>query len=112
MRWSNRAKLLYVDFPGALGVKRCPAIVISIDTYHTIRPDVILGLLTTQTAGATRRLMDYILQDWSTTDLHSISDFRAFLPTLLVKNVVVIRHLSNRDWQEVQARLRIALPVT
>jgi mRNA interferase MazF len=41
-----------VDFPGALGVKRRPAVVISTDTYHTTRPDVILGLLTSQTAGA------------------------------------------------------------
>ena len=100
-----------VDFPGALGVKRRPAVVISTDKYHTTRPDVVLGLLTSQVAGATGPT-DYILQDWSAAGLHSVSAFRAFLATLPATNVVVIGHLTDRDWQEVQARLRIALAVT
>jgi mRNA interferase MazF len=99
-----------VDFPGALGVKRRPAVVVSTHTYHTTRPDVVLGLLTSQTAGATGPT-DYILQDWSAAGLHSSSAFRVFLATLPASSVVVIGHLSDRDWQEVQARLRIALAV-
>ena len=50
-----------VDFPGALRVKRRPAVVVSTHTYHTARPDVVLGLLTSQIAGATEPT-DYILQ--------------------------------------------------
>ena len=44
--------------------------------------------------------------------LHNPSAFRTFLATLPAPNVNVIGHLSERDWQEVQARLRIALAVT
>jgi len=45
-----------VDFPGALGIKRRPAVVVSTDTYHTTRPDVILAVLTSRVAGATAPL--------------------------------------------------------
>ena len=100
-----------VDFPGVLGVKRRPAVVVSTRRYHTTRPDVVLGLLTSQIAGA-KGPTDYILQDWSAAGLHSASAFRAFLATLSAANVVVIGHLSDRDWQEGQVRLRIALAVT
>lgn len=99
-----------VDFPGALGIKRRPAIVVSTHTYHTTRPDVMLGLLTSQIDGATAPT-DYILQDWSTAGLHSSSAFRSFLATLPATSVVVIGHLSDHDWREIQARLRIALAV-
>ena len=100
-----------VDFPGALGVKRRPAVVISTDAYHAARPDVILALLTSQTAAASGPT-DYLLQDWLAAGLHSPSALRAFLATLPAASIVVIGHLSNRDWQEVQARFRMALAVT
>lgn len=100
-----------VDFPGALGVKRRPAVVISTDTYHTTRPDVVLALLTGQITGATGPT-DYLLQDWSSAGLHNPSAFRVFLATLPATSIVVIGHLSGRDWREVQARLHIALVVT
>lgn len=51
-----------VDFPGAQGIKRRPTVVVSTDTYHNARPDVILGVLTTQVAKATAPT-DYVLQD-------------------------------------------------
>ena len=58
----NPGDVVTVDFPGALGVKRRPAVVVSTQTYHTTRTDVVLCLLTSQTAGATGPT-DYILQD-------------------------------------------------
>lgn len=100
-----------VDFPGVQGLKRRPAIVVSTTTYHAARPDVILALLTSQTTKASGPT-DYLLQDWSTAGLHIPSSFRAFLATLPSTSIVVIAHLSDRDWQEVQARLRLALAVT
>lgn len=100
-----------VDFPGVLGIKRRPAIVVSTDVYHTTRPDVVIGLLTTKTTEATGPT-DYILKDWSAAGLRSSSAFRVFLATLPATNIVVIGHLSERDWKEVQARLRTALSVT
>jgi mRNA interferase MazF len=99
-----------VDFPGVLGTKRRPAVVVSTDIYHANRPDVVLGLLTTQTAGATGPT-DYVLQDWPAAGLHNPSAFRVFLATLPATSVVKIGHLSDRDWQEIQARLRTGLAV-
>ena len=99
-----------VDFPGAVGTKRRPAVVLSTDTYHATRPDVVLGLLTGQVVAATGPT-DYALQDWSAAGLHNPSAFRAFLATLPATQVSVIGHLSDRDWQEVKARLRAALAV-
>ena len=100
-----------MDFPGALVLKRRPAVVVSTDTYHATRPDLVLDWLTSRIAGATQPT-DYLLQDWTAAGLHSASAFRAFLAALPVANVVVIGHLSDRDWQEVRARLRLALAVT
>jgi mRNA interferase MazF len=99
-----------VDFPGVLGIKRRPAVVVSTDIYHTNRPDVVLGLLTTQTTGATGPT-DYVLQDWFVAGLHNPSAFRVFLATLPATSVVKIGHLSDRDWQEIQVRLRTGLAV-
>lgn len=100
-----------VDFPGTLGVKRRPAVIVSTDTYHSTRPDVILTLLTSQTSGTTGPT-DYLLQDWYEAGLHRASTFRAFLATLPVVNISVIGHLSDRDWREIQARLCVALAIT
>src|SRR4051812_5936194 len=98
-----------IDFPGATGVKRRPAVVVSTSTYHSTRPDVILAVVTSQTASATAP-SDYILQDWRAAGLHRPSAFRAFLVTLPAASVVsVVGQLTDRDWQEVQARLRAAL---
>jgi mRNA interferase MazF len=54
--------VVVVDFPGVTSIKRRPAIVISTDTYHAHRPDIIVSLLTTQ-IGFAIAPTDYILQD-------------------------------------------------
>lgn len=101
-----------VDFPGAQGVKRRPALVVSTDAYHAARPDVVLAVITSQTRTATAPT-DYVLQDWAAAGLHSPSAFRAYLATLSTTSLVaVIGQLSERDWLEVQARLRVALAVS
>lgn len=99
-----------VDFPGVTGVKRRPAVVLSTELYHRTRPDVVLGLLTGQIAGATRPT-DYLLQDWAGAGLRRPSAFRTFITTLPATAVLVIGHLSGRDWQEVQRCLQQALAV-
>jgi mRNA interferase MazF len=100
-----------VDFPGARGIKRRPAVVVSTDTCHKTRPDAILGLLTSQVATATGPT-DYVLQDWQAAGLHSPSAFRAFLATLPTVSLTTIGHLSDQDWQKVQDCLRAALAVS
>jgi hypothetical protein len=85
--------------------------VVSTVAYNTARPDVILALLTTQVP----RVMeptDYVLQDWAAAGLHSPAVLRVYLAMEEKSKVTLIGHLSDRDWQEVQARLRLALAVT
>lgn len=103
--------VVVADFPGITGTKRRPALVVSTDVYHTVRPDVVLGLLTGQIAAATSPT-DYRLQDWAAAGLRTPTAFRTFLITLPQVDVVaVIGHLSQRDWAAVQDRLRQAIAV-
>lgn len=100
-----------VNFPGATGIKRRPAVVISSAAYHAARPDVILAVVTSQTSSATAP-SDYLLQDWAASGLRQPSAFRSFLVTLPATTVIsIIGQLSDRDWQEAQARLRVALDI-
>jgi mRNA-degrading endonuclease toxin of MazEF toxin-antitoxin module len=101
--------VVVVDFPGVAGVKRRPAVVLSSDVYHAARPDVIVGLITSQTAGALGPT-DYRLQDWAQAGLRLSSVFRSFIVTLPPTALQsVIGHLSARDWQSVRACVRTAL---
>ena len=80
-----------VDFPGATGTKRRPAVIVSSDLYHRERPDLILGLLTTNLTAA-RSATDYLLQDWLHAGLHQ-------------PNVRRLGSLTARDWQGVRDAL-------
>jgi len=103
--------VVVADFPGITGTKRRPALVVSTDVYHTVRPDIVLGLLTGQIAAATSPT-DYRLQDWAAAGLRTPTAFRTFLITLPQVDVIaVIGHLSQRDWAKVQDRLRRAVAV-
>lgn len=96
-----------VDFPGITGIKRRPALVLSSATYHTSRPDIIVGLITTQTTGL--GVTDYVLQDWQAAGLRVSSVFRCFIVTLpQTANLVTIGHLSERNWQGVRSCLKIS----
>ncbi|MBC8447889.1 MAG: type II toxin-antitoxin system PemK/MazF family toxin [Chloroflexi bacterium] len=97
-----------VDFPGVTGVKRRPAIVVSTTTYHTHRPDVVVGILTSQTVSATTPL-DYLLQDWRAAGLYRPSAFRSFLATLPAVAAKPIGHCSERDWLAIQECLARAM---
>jgi mRNA interferase MazF len=96
-----------VDFPGVNGIKRRPAVVLSSKTYHTNRPDVIVGLLTSQSGSL--GVTDYILQDWKDARLKVSSVFRCFIATLPPSaNFVYVGHLSDRDWQGVCACVKVS----
>ena len=101
--------VVVVDFPGIQGVKRRPSVVVSSDLYHRNRPDVVIGLLTSQTGGATGPT-DYRLQDWQTAGLQKPSAFRAFFVTLPRTAITAtIGQLSDRDRNEVASRVKAAL---
>ena len=103
--------VVLAPFLGHDGVKPRPAVVVSSDLYHSCRPDVILGLLTSQVAKSTA-LTDHLLQDWAAAGLKRPTAFRSNFMTLHVGQVIVqIGVLSARDWAEVQAHLRLAMAV-
>lgn len=99
------------DFPGATGIKRRPCVVVSTTSYHQTRPDVILGVITSQLTRATQP-SDYILQDWTAASLRKPSAFRAFLFTMPTVAVTRIGQLSERDWSGVQSALTNAIELS
>lgn len=84
-------------FPGADTTKIRPD-----RTHHRHRPDVIVGLITTQSP---RELAptDCELRDWQQAGLHQRFFFRLFPVTLLQREVRVIGRLSESDWHSVRA---------
>ena len=100
--------VVVLDFPGIMGVKRRPAVILSSKEYHVSRPDVVVGLITSQNIaiGPT----DYVLQDWERVGLRVPSVFRSFLATLPPSTRPVrVGHLSDRDWKGVCTCVRMAL---
>jgi mRNA interferase MazF len=101
--------LVWIDFPGAVQTKRRPAVILSSAAYHASRSDVILGLITSQTAKATAPT-DWHLRDWQAAGLRVESAFRAFLVTLPQAAVVsTIGALTAGDRTEVASRVNLAL---
>ncbi len=102
--------VVVAPFGGAEGIKMRPAVVVTTDLYHTTRPDVLLGIITSQVAKATQPT-DYVLQDWQAASLRFPSAFRAYFTMVHSRVPRPIGRLSDRDWAEVQARLRLAIAV-
>ena len=100
--------VVVTNFPGAVAAKRRPGVVISTSLYHTHRPDVIVGVLTTNIAQATAPT-NYALQDWSAAGLHRPSAFRAYLITFQVTDLQQIGTLTEADRQGVQNALSKAV---
>ena len=96
------------DFMGATGLKRRPCVVLSSELYHVHRPDVVLAVVTTQLRAAITPT-DYILQDWQSAGLNAASAVRMFLATYPHASTRFVGRLTQRDWSEVQDRLRLAL---
>jgi len=69
--------------------------------YHRHRPDVIVGLITTQ-APKEIAPTDCELLDWRQAGLHQPSFFRLFPVTLLQREVRLIGRLSESDWKSVR----------
>ncbi len=106
----NAGDLLSVDFSGfsgVTGIKRRPAVILSSSTYHSIRPDIIVGLITSQIKGL--GITDYALQDWATSALRVASVFWSFIVTLPIStNIMRIGQLSERDREAVRRCIKLA----
>lgn len=105
----NAGDVVWIDFPGVVQTKRRPAVILTSATYHSTRPDVIVGLVTSQISKATAPT-DFLLQNWQAAGLRVPSAFRAFIVTLPRSTVVsTMGTLAPSDWNEVKERIRLAL---
>lgn len=103
--------VVVVNYVGVHATKNRPSVVTSTALHQTSQHDTVVGLLTGNLAQA-RGPTDHILRDWAAAGLRKPSAFRVFLSTKPLSDVLsVIGKLTDRDWQEVQARLRLALAV-
>lgn len=94
--------------PGTHLTKVRPAVVVSSELYHRERPDAIVGILTTQVPTPLSST-DYVLSDWREAGLRAASCFRVFLVTVQKADVAVVGRLTDRDWSQIQIRLRRGL---
>ena len=95
-------------FPGAESAKARPAIVLSTDEYHRNRPDVILGVVTTQKPHSLTPT-DCPLVEWRDAGLHAPSYFRLYVVTVPQRSVRVVDRLADGDWAAVQERVHRGL---
>ncbi len=84
--------------------------VIASATYLAERPDALVGILTTKLPKGQGKT-DYILMDWRSAGLRAESCFRAYVFTAHRSELTVIGHLSARDWDAVQVRVRVAFAI-
>ncbi len=73
-------------------------------------PDVLLAIVTSRVEDADT-IYDCVLFDWREAGLKTACAMRSYLFTVEASEVKVIGHLSDADWSEVQARLRLALEI-
>ena len=108
----NPGDVVWIEFPGVVQTKRRPAVVLSSSTYHATRPDIIVGLVTSQTSKSTAPT-DFVIQGWQAAGLRLPSAFRAFIVTLPRSAVVsTMGSLARPDWSEVIARVKLAMELS
>ncbi len=105
----NPGDVVWIDFPGVIQTERRPAIILSTTIYHSTRPDIIVGLVTSQTSKSNTPT-DFLIRDWQAAGLRVPSAFRAFIVTLPRSTVASkMGKLLPADWNEVIARIKIAI---
>ena len=96
------------SFPGIKQTNVRPAVIVSSRTYNRVRPDMILGLVTSQIGSAVTPT-DHVLKDWSQAQLTRPSAFRAFFVTVPKVEVRFrVGKLTDRDWRGVQDKTKLA----
>jgi len=92
---------------GAVETKVRPAVVIASATYLVERPDVLVGILTTQSPKQATST-DCLIQDWRAAGLRAESFFRTYVLTMHRSELTIIGHLSDPDWADVKDCVRAA----
>jgi len=95
-------------FPEANVAKTRPAVVLSTALYHEHGVDVIVGLITSKSAGPLRPT-DCEIKNWKAAGLHARSLFRLYLATLLQRDVRVVGRLAEEDWNEIRGCTRVGI---
>jgi len=98
--------VVLVPFPyrDRLAERARPAVVVSDATYNE-HGDVIVAAITSH---APRVPTDFALSDWAAAGLKLPSTVRMLLATVARARVLLhVGHVTDADWAEVQARLRI-----
>jgi mRNA interferase MazF len=98
--------VVLVPFPyrDRLAERARPAVVVSGATYNQ-HGDVVVAAITSHAA---RVATDFAMADWAAAGLKLPSTVRMLLATVASARVLLhIGHLTDPDWAEVQARLRI-----
>ena len=95
-----------VAFRGAVAAKARPAVVVSSALYHQVRPDCVVGILTSN-LGAAASPTDYVLQDWAAAGLHQPSAYRSYFNMVESSGLLIIGRLTERDWQAVRERIAL-----
>ncbi len=110
----QRGEVVLIPFPYSdlSAVKTRPAVVVSSDLYHAVRPEILVTYVSSQVAQA-HPLIDYVLRDWAAAGLPKPSFVRpkvaAIEPNLVVHRVGA---LSTRDQRDVDHYLRRAMALT
>ena len=102
----NAGDVVLVPFPyrDRLAERARPAVVVSAASYNQYG-DVVVAAITSHTP---RVAMDVGLVDWATAGLKLPSTVRMLLATVASARILLhIGHLTDRDWLQVQARLRM-----
>ena len=87
-----------------------PAVVVSNSSYHAACSDVIVAFISSRIPVAPRPI-DYVLKDWRAANLNKPSFVEIYLVTVKESHAARIGVLSQRDWAEVQKRLRFGLAI-
>jgi mRNA interferase MazF len=98
--------VVLVPFPyrDRLAERARPAVVASTDAYNQ-HGDVVVAAITSH---APRVAMDFALLDWAIAGLKLPSTVRMLLATVASARILLhVGHMTERDWTEVQARLRM-----
>ncbi len=97
--------VVLVPFPyrDRLAERARPAVVVSASAYNQ-HGDLVVAAVTSHAA---RMATDFALQDWAAAGLKMASTIRMLLATVAGSRVLLrVGHLTDRDWAEVQSRVR------
>jgi len=109
----NRGDVVLIPFPFTdfSALKTRPAVIVSSNHYHQMRPEILIAYVSSQISIATPPF-DCILQDWQTTGLLKPSFVRpkiaAIDPSFIVHH---IGPLSLHDLTQVNQVLKLALAI-